>query len=175
MSGWHSLGQLRAPEASPQASEPEDSVGNGGSSGLRLRTWRRTRPAPSAASSAPASSRGSGADAHAHSRPRPRPPGTHPPVSRTALPSQQPPASRLRTRARATPPRPAPAPWPHGCLRWNPWPACARALPWGLPPPFLRRPIRSGEGRGAQGTRRRRSSNPKCSPSGFAKLSFGHE
>ncbi|XP_040493012.1 uncharacterized protein LOC103676465 [Ursus maritimus] len=81
LSNWHNPGQLRVREAPPQASEPEDSVDYGGSSGLRLRTWRRTRPAPSTASSAPASSRGSGSDAHAH----------------------QPPAGRLRTCARAAP------------------------------------------------------------------------
>lgn len=138
MSDWHSPGQLRVREALPQALEPEDSVGDDGSSGLWLRTWRRTRPAPSAASSAPASSRGSGSDAQAHPRPLPRPPGTRPPVSRTALPSQQPPAGCLRTCARAAPLRPAPAPWPPGYLRGNPWPACARALSrrGGPPAPF---------------------------------------
>lgn len=70
------------------------------------------------------------------------------------------------------PPRSAPAPWPPGCLRGNPWSACARALSWGLPPPFLRRPIRSGEGRGAPATRWRRPSRFKHSPSDFAKLSL---
>ncbi|XP_059043521.1 uncharacterized protein LOC131839844 [Mustela lutreola] len=40
LSDWHSPGQLRVREALPQALEPEDSVGDDGSSGLWLRTSR---------------------------------------------------------------------------------------------------------------------------------------
>lgn len=93
----HSPWRLRTPESPPLAMEPKDSVDGGG--GLWLRTWRRTRPASSAAASAPASSRGPGSDAHAQ-----RGPLRRPPVSRTAQPSQQPPACASR-RAHARRPR----------------------------------------------------------------------
>lgn len=129
----------------------EDSVDGG--AGLWLRTWRPPRPAPSAASTAPASSRGSDSDAHAHAHSGPL---RRPPVSRTAQPSQQPPAAASR-RAHARRPHPQPSPRPFAPSEPpRETLASVRArLPRGLPALFLLRPIRWGEGRRALGIRRR--------------------
>lgn len=147
----------------------KDSVDGG--AGLWLRTWRPPRPAPSAASTAPASSRDSGSNAHAHAHPGPL---RRPPVSRTAQPSQQPPAAASRlAHARRPHPQPSSRPFAPSEPPRETLASLRARLLQGSPRPFPAPANQMGRGAPSPGnTAAAVQRAPSSSPGGYLEPSF---